>query len=60
MFHESSPVHILSHASLGAVTHSTVKRAKAGCLYSQGEGGSLLQEAIGDVPLDGVAFSRLE
>ena len=24
MFHESSPVYILSHASLGAVTHSTV------------------------------------
>ena len=23
-------------------------------------GGTLLQEAIGDVPLDGVAFSRLE
>ena len=25
-----------------------------------GGGGTLLQEAIGDVPLDGVAFSRLE
>ena len=26
----------------------------------EGGGGTLLQEAIGDVPLDGVAFSRLE
>ena len=25
-----------------------------------GGGGTLLQEAIGDVPLDGVAFSRLD
>ena len=25
-----------------------------------GVGGTLLQEAIGDVPLDGVAFSRLD
>ena len=26
----------------------------------EGGGGTLLQEANGDVPLDGVAFSRLE